>query len=255
MALSVNETILIRVVFRDWEDDDDGFGDPIDPDTVEVTVYSGADFDVVETTATAIQEDVGIYYYEFSSLVAGNFKVEFVGTFSDGSTNSVASTIAVDTEVTETYLGYNYEVVFISDFDLLLVDPEEFAFIYPEVDLVDIAILVQKYSLEVQSIFGVLDEYPLSAYEYIRAATECALSRSYGFGQTGEDFTLGDLSISNTTGKTPATRAGAKTPCELAAALRQEMMRTARGMKAVVTGVNYKRKIPSRHLKHAERGF
>lgn len=258
MALNTGETITIRVVFRDWEDDEDGFGSPIDPDTVEVNIYSGAEFETLETTQPAVKEDVGIYSYDFKSMSAGTFKVEFVGTFSDGSISKAGNEITVGSEGEKTFLGANQELVFLSDLSPLLVDPEELQLFYTEATLLEIAELIHRFSVEVQNLFGVLDEYPFVVYEYIRAAVECALFRTYGIGLAGvgEDFTLGDLSVSNNTKtRTGVTRGDAGTPCELAAAIRQEMARNARGMKAVVTGVNYKRKIPSRHLKHAERGF
>lgn len=256
MSFSIGDSVSAKVVFRDWDPSSNSFGDPIDPDTVDVTLYDS--LGAVVFTEPAVREDVGVYSYEYVANTVGVFDLEFLGTFNDGSVSRVSSKVAVETQIDLVYLGSNFEFSFLTDIDPLLVDPEEFELIYPDATRIEVAELVHRFSKEVKNIYGSL-EIPQIAYDYIRAAVECSLYRTYdlGFAGTGTAYALGDLSVSQTPygNRNTVTRGNATTPCELAAALRADMMRTRTNMKAVTTGKNFRNPMPKRKLRHAERHF
>lgn len=157
----------------------------------------------------------------------------------------------------ETTLATSVTVEFLGALTPFYLNPDEFISLYGGLTTLEVAEVILRFSAEVEDWFKG-DEPPLVAYDYIRAAVECALSRTYeGYGGgEGETLTLGDLSVSNTStssrGRGGNDRFGASTPCEMAAVLRNEMRRLARGagIRTVVAGSNYKSPIPQRQLKN-----
>jgi len=250
--LIVGDTVRIQVTFRDWSST--GNGDIIDPDTVSVDIL---DQDLVRTPeieeATKVEE--GVYYFDWTPLDTGVFYVEFVGTFGDGTQSVVQEQFEV-TKVSEpsssqgTNLIEDQELVFATVLDPLFADPEEFRVHYVDATTVEIMELVHRYSLEVQKIFKGR-EPSLTAYEYIRAAVLCALSRIYDYaGGDATSLTLGDLKVSHQMyPRNKITRANAANWCELAAALRQDMIRGEAGMKAANKGTKFPDPMPKRHLR------
>lgn len=144
------------------------------------------------------------------------------------------------------------ELLFATMVDPLYVDPEEFRVYYTEANDVEIMELVHRFSNEVEYHFKGEDP-TFIAIEYIRAAVLCALARIYDYSGGGDEsgLTLGDLKVtsSSAVSRGGITRANAATWCELAAALRGEMLRVISNMKAVVKGTRYKNPMPERHLK------
>jgi len=57
------DTIRVAATFRDWSSD--GTGALIDPDTVEVTVFDADDWSVVTGPIGAVNESVGVWYYDW----------------------------------------------------------------------------------------------------------------------------------------------------------------------------------------------
>lgn len=255
----IGDTIRIQVTFRDWSSV--GNGDIIDPDIVTVDILD-EDFVRTPEIEEAVKVEDGVYYYDWTPLNAGVFYIEFIGTFNDGQTSVVrerfeVSKVASGPSPSGVSLGEDQEFVFATILTPLYVDPEELLHFYPESNNVEVMELISRYSREVAKILG-LDmsdpepDVPFLALEYIRAAVLCALSRihDYTFGGDASSLSLGDLKISNQSyPRDRINRANAASWCELAAILREELMRGEAGIKAVVKGTNYTNPMPKRKLK------
>lgn len=204
-----------------------------------------------------------IVYIKFPSLDATPvYDVSGHDYFEDGYKYRIRLLASIQSEETATpsseSLGAAQEIVFATDATPLYVDPSEFIDYYSDLTLVEALELVHIRSVEVKKFFdGNDDDLPFIAYEYIRAAVHCALARRYDYSVGGgqESLTLGDLKISRQAPQSGRiNRGNAGTPCELAAILRDELVRIGGArMRSVVTGSNYKNPMPKRHLKNAER--
>jgi hypothetical protein len=111
------------------------------------------------------------------------------------------------------------------------LDPESLLAYFPDASLLEIGEIIYNYSTEVKAIYNLLDaedgsNLSFTVLEYIKAATACELSRTYGLGGDDEmSLTLGDLSITNKSiPRNRVTRDNATTWCQIAAALRKEML-------------------------------
>jgi hypothetical protein len=129
-------------------------------------------------------------------------------------------------------------IIFAPDVEPLYLNPEELRAYFPEAPLLEIGEYIHHFSIEVKNIYSYNDhitgeDLPFVASEYIKAATACALSRTYSYG--GDDdisVQLGDLTV--TTRNLPRneiTRGNATTWCQIAAALRKEMLAGKTGPK------------------------
>lgn len=259
----VNDTVRIQVTFRDWSSI--GNGDIVDPDSVTVDIL---DEDLVRTPAveTATKVENGVYFFDWTPLTAGVFYIEFVGDFGSDQTSVVREKFTVEQVASapgqnSVNLTEDQELVFATILSPLYIDIDEMHPFYPEASNVEVMELINRYSLEVANILSLDIEDPevvppFIALEYIRAAVQCALSRIYDYGAGGMEgsLTLGDLSISSKSyPRNVINRANAMTPCELAAALRLELLRTEAPMRAVVKGTNFKNPMPKRHLRNRYR--
>jgi hypothetical protein len=156
----------------------------------------------------------------------------------------------------------DYELVFTSGTEArLFIDPIEVIDLFPEAPAVDVFELVRFYSVEMEDIFHFAPEDPIppDIQEYVKAATACALMRVYNFGGGGGagdvSFRLGDLQVDNNRSNTaPVNRLNAGNWCELAAALREEILRTGpgAGLRAVVKGSNFPNPMPCRIIRPKE---
>jgi hypothetical protein len=159
-------------------------------------------------------------------------------------------------------LREEYELIFTSGTTArLYVDPAELQILFPDAPYVEIFELVRMFSLEMKEAFNytATSEIPLDVQEYIKAATACALTRLYDIGGTGGPgdltFRLGDLSVESPSQvRNEVTRANASNWCELAAVLREELLRTSSGagMRAIVKGSNYPNPMPCRVIRHKD---
>jgi hypothetical protein len=165
-------------------------------------------------------------------------------------------------------LNEDFELVFSSGSESrLFLDVSEFTSLFPDASEMEIYELIHMYSTEMAELLdiGPGDEVPLDVQEYVKAAVACALTRLYNLsglgGTAGMDvsFQLGDLQVSRrsstgTNGRGSVTRATAQGWCELAAVLREELLRTrtGAGMRAIVRGSNHVNPMPSRHIRHKE---
>ena len=101
-------------------------------------------------------------------------------------------------------------------------------------------------------IFNYLDSedgsgLSFTAMEYIKASACCELSRTYGFGGDDElSIKLADLSITNRSNpRNSVNRGNATTWCQIAAALRKEIVTAKVGMRSVTPKGLPSQKIPT----------
>jgi hypothetical protein len=150
-------------------------------------------------------------------------------------------------------LGADVIISFSSGFSPLLVDPESIAVYVDDVSNLEIAQLVHRFSLEVVRLFG-NGPYPEAVYDYIIAATLCALSRKYeGFGASSSaGFSLGDLQIRDQESGSK-NRGDATSWCEMAELLRQELRTAKGGLMSARKAGNRPTPVPSRIFKKTTR--
>lgn len=228
----VNDTVRIRVKFVDT---DPTTGEQVDiyPVAVNVKIYDSDNTELISDTATSLSPSV--FYYDYIASAADTYSVKFTGTLSSGNTVVVQQKLYVSSleeEFRPTVILKNEEVIaFAPDVTPLYVDPEALLPFFPDASLLEIGEIIHGYSLEVKALYNLLDEedgsgLSFTVLEYIKAATACELSRTYGFGGDDEvSIRLGDLSVMNRSiPRTRVTRDNATTWCQIAASLRKEML-------------------------------
>ncbi len=253
----VNDSTRITVTFRNWNSTT-STGSVVDPTTV-----AGAILDedaVVLSSFTPTRSSTGVYYYVWTPTTVGTYTIRFTGTYSDGSTDVVQEDFIVyetstsATTVTQT-LGEDQYLWLMTELSPIYIDPEEISAIFPDASLVEINEYLFIASAEVDELLDGADMTTL-AYDYVKAATLCALSKIYDLADSDlSSFTLGDLSVTTRAfPKSRVTRANSSSWCELAAALREEIIKKWRrsGMKAIVKGDAYPNPIPPRPLERKE---
>lgn len=252
-TIFVGTTSRIKASFYGF--DADGNSVLVDPDidvTVEVRLSNA-----VVSTAIATRLSIGVFFYDWTPNVIGNFTIVFAT-----EVNGIPRTIEVQFEVidssgvsTTQNLGEDTIVTFMPYPDPMFVDIDQLALLFPAAEPAEIAELIFDFTNEVIELTGLSTPTPLMR-EYVAAATACALSRIYddlGLADQ-EDFQLGDLHITQRRqpkNKVP-TRATATTWCELAGVLRLELGYSKSPMKTYVKGANVIIPMPSRQLKHQE---
>jgi hypothetical protein len=132
-------------------------------------------------------------------------------------------------------------ISFAADLNPLYLDPEELIAIFPDATLLEIGELIHHYSSEIKEMYAIQDDninpvLPFTVLEYIKAASACELSRTYGFGGDDElSLKLADLEITNRSQpRSVATRSNATTWCQIAASLRREILAKRVSMRGVV---------------------
>jgi hypothetical protein len=233
----INDTVRVTVKFVNI---DTVTGDPVEisPTSVSVTVKDGSNS--VVTTASATQLSSSVWYYDFIPTEADTYSVEFLGVVPSTGNILVQQKIYVSS-LTEDYkptviLGADETITFAGAILPLYLDPELLVSFFPDASLLEIAEIIHSYSLEVKSLFKLNDDEDGSnlafiVLEYIKAATACELTRTYGLGGDDEvSLRLGDLTITNRNlPRNAITRDNATTWCQVAAALRKEMLANKAG--------------------------
>lgn len=151
-------------------------------------------------------------------------------------------------------LGSDETIGFAPDIEPLYLDPESILIYYPDSTLLEIGEIIHAYSHEVNQMFGiatveanvdvqenvmtVLANNGVSTFsiiEYIRASVLCQLTKIYGFGGDDElSLELADFKITNRNSpKNNVTRSNATTWCQIAAALRKEILSKRVGARGV----------------------
>jgi hypothetical protein len=240
-SVLVNDTVRIKVKFVDINSST-GQQVEVSPSAVLVVIKNINDSIIVNTTATSITSSE--YYYDFTPADPGQYEVIFTGVLADSTQIIVKQNLYVsdaDVDYRPSVTLRSEEVVtFAPDIDPLYIDPEEILSFFPDASLLEIGELVHHYSLEVKSIFNLQDiddgsELNFTIQEYIKAAACCELSRTYGFGGDDElSLKLADLSITNRSQpRNSVNRGNATTWCQIAAALRKEMLASKVGPSAI----------------------
>lgn len=234
----INDTVRIKVKFVDI-DPLTGGQIPVSPISVQVTITKSNNIDLI-TNAPATAINSSEYYYDFTPIIADTYKITFVGLLSGGASITVNQQLYVSTSADEykpaITLKADEIVVFAADFDPLYINPEQIRLYFPEASLLEIGELIHYHSLEVYKIYG-FNESTLSSslnyisLEYIEAAVCCDLSRTFNYGGGDEiSIQLGDLNvISRNSPRNTINRANAVTWCQIAAALRKEMVAAKTG--------------------------
>jgi len=184
------------------------------------------------------------YYYDFTPLIADQYLVTFSGTTADASQIIVKQVLYVSDPDSQyrpsVTLKSDETITFAADVSPLYIDPEEILSYFPDASLLEVGELVHHYSLELKEVFNYLDSedgssLSFSAAEYIKASACCELSRTYGFGGDDElSIKLADLSITNRSNpRNSVNRGNATTWCQIAAALRKEVLTARVGMRGV----------------------
>lgn len=228
----VNDTVRIKVRFVDT---DPITGELVDiyPVTVVVKIFNSDNQQLVDTSA--VQLTSSIFYYDYVPSLADTYNVKFVGTLPSGNTVVVQQKLYVSSleeDYKPTIILKSEEIVtFAPDVDPLYLDPEALIPYFPDASLLEIGEIIHDYSNEVKALYNLLDEedgsnLSFTVLEYIKAATACELSRTYGFGGGDEvSVKLGDLAIMNrSVPRNKVTRDNATTWCQIAASLRKEML-------------------------------
>ena len=121
----------------------------------------------------------------------------------------------------------------------MYLDPESIQSFFPDASLLEIGEIVHGFSHEINLIYDIdftdldpmftIEKSGASTFtilEYIKAATCCELSRTYGFGGDDElSLQLSDFKITNRSlPRQSVNRGNATTWCQIAAALRKEII-------------------------------
>lgn len=235
----VNDKIRIKVKFVDVNNAT-GQQILVSPTSVLVSIYRSDNTNIVSTSATALNSSE--YYYDFTPTIADTYKIVFVGNIPGGTSITVNQQLYVSTSTDEykpaITLKTDEIVTFAPDVDPIYLNPEEMQAYFPEATLLEIGEIIHFHSMEVRDIYGFNDSYSSSninytSLEYIKAATACDLSRTYSYG--GDDdvsVQLGDLTVTaRNLPRTNISRGNAVTWCQIAAALRKEMLAGITGAK------------------------
>jgi len=242
----VNDTVRIKVHFVDINSTTNEQVD-VNPVSVIVRIYNSSDQQVISTFGTSLTSST--FYYDYKPSSAGEYRIQFLGTLSDGTLISVeqqlyVSTSTVDYKPTVT-LRATETIYFAADVVPLYVDPEILLPFFPEASVLQVGEIIHYYSKEVSEIYTSYSNEIINngsalnftAQEYIKSATACELSRTYGYGGGDDEVSvrLGDLEVRNRNSpRTLVTRANAVTWCQIATALRSEMITRKVGAKGVI---------------------
>ena len=251
---ALGNTLNIYATFRD---DTSAL---IDPDSIETDVLDSAGNSTSGATPTTPERvSLGKYKLPWTPDEVGSFTVVITGHFS-GEDDVVLSQLFVITEDNEDSTAPSLDedviILFSAGFDPLYLDPELISIYADEASYIEIAQIINKFSIEVKTLFPNGDHPPV-ALDYIQAATLCTLSRIHeGVGSSNySGFTLGDLQVMNTTtsgSKTGTNRGNIVSWCELAELLRKELRNAKGGIVSAVKAGAWGTPIPSRRLTRAE---
>jgi len=239
-SVLVNDTVRIKVKFVDVNNVT-GAQILVSPTSVLVTILKSDSTQIVVTAATSLTSSE--YYYDFKPTVADTYKIIFLGVLANGTSITVNQQLYVSTPGDEykpvIKLKSDKVINFSADVDPIYLNPEEMKAYFPEATLLEIGEIIHFHSVEVKNIYNFHDgSNPASninytSLEYIKAATACDLSRTYSYG--GDDdvsVQLGDLTVTaRNLPRTNISRGNAVTWCQIAAALRKEMLSGVTGAK------------------------
>jgi len=228
----VSDTVRITVKFKDI----DANGNEVELSPVtnpQVVIKNSSQAIVVSDTSSQISSS--IFYFDYTPTIADTYTVKFTGVLANSNTVVVEQRLYVSSTVEEyqpTIILKNDETItFAADVTPLYIDPDQLLPYFPDASALEIGEIIHNQCIEIKSIYKLLDSDDGSslsfiAQEYIKAASACELSRTYGYGGDDEvSLQLGDLHVTNKTiPRNKVTRDNATTWCQIAAALRKEML-------------------------------
>ena len=232
----VDDSVKLTVKFKDIDSNGNEVPVSINSISLEIKMSDSTLLSVDQNQIISISTSE--FYYIFTPTIADTYTIKFIGTYYAGLT---AKQILVEqklyvSSITEEYqptiiLGSDETITFAAGINPLYIDPESLLPFFPDASLLEIAEVIYNYSLEIKDIYSLEDSedgtnLSFNVLEYIKAATACELSRTYGFGGDDEmSLSLGDLTITNRSlPRTSITRDNATSWCQVAAALRKEML-------------------------------
>lgn len=233
----INDTVRVTVRFININQ---VTGEPVEvePTSVTVVVKDSNNSTVVSSAATSLTSS--IWYYDFTASEPDTYNVQFTGLV-PGSGSIIVQQKLYVSSLTEDYkptviLASDETITFSGEIVPLYLDPEILLPLFPDATLLEIAEVIHSYSLEVKDLFKLNDDENGSGLsfvvlEYIKAASACELTRTYGLGGDDEvSLNLGDLTITNRNlPRNAITRDNATTWCQVSAALRKEMLANKAG--------------------------
>lgn len=233
----INDTVRVTVRFININQ---VTGEPIEvePTSVTVVVKDSNNSTIVSSAATSLTSS--IWYYDFTASEPDTYNVQFTGLV-PGSGSIIVQQKLYVSSLTEDYkptviLASDETITFSGEIVPLYLDPEILLPLFPDATLLEIAEVIHSYSLEVKDLFKLNDDEDGSGLsfvvlEYIKAASACELTRTYGLGGDDEvSLNLGDLTITNRNlPRNAITRDNATTWCQVSAALRKEMLANKAG--------------------------
>ena len=247
ITLFPNEQVRLTSTLVDFNPDT-GVEVPVDPNNVTGKIYTynaGSGTYVQTSTFTPVESYPGSFYYDWTPTAVGKYRIDFIAIVNIDVTITDTRVFFVGDINTTTTIGLNSSAntwMFLSALEPLYVNPDEItSYYYKEGDPVEIALLIHRYSKQVEALLGEdpLTEVTPMIHDYILAATMCDLSRIYysdgglgGFtaGQS-DTFRLGDLQVTKETSSGSGSNSefyaakygNAQTWCELAAWLKDEL--------------------------------
>jgi hypothetical protein len=237
----------------------------LDPATVTGALYKYSETTnvyVLQSVLTPIvQQSIGIYYYDWTPVEDGKFKLIFTGTLPGATPSQVTNerTFYIGTAEPTITLGETVEYNFLGELTPLYLDPSVVKTFYSDVDFVEATEIIYRISLEIQDWFGENVEITSQIEEYILASVMCELSKIHYFGggiggfTTASEYMLGDLQVKRGAGTSNSRnslyRGNAANWCELASLLRDELMWSRNNMKSVVRGSAWDNPMPERKLR------
>jgi hypothetical protein len=269
-VLYVGNSYRITVSFTTW-DDDTQTSSAKDPDTITYTEYVDS-VSVANIVSTGIPTANGIatYYYDYNPTTTGNYFIVFDATFTGSDDEQVTyefeivedGTSSSKTSVFDTLI--EDEILEVSSgVDPLYSNPENLSKMFPEASLIEISEYMNFASLEVLEILDTnstdttFADLPFVAIEYVEASAACQLSKIYEDGGNEMSVRLGDLSVSNPNAGGASryiNRGNANSPCQMAAALRKELLQEStkfgpnRGPKAFRRSDRHANPMPDRTI-------
>lgn len=264
--IRVGEVIRVSVRFVNYDAGLNNEDVLIDPTTTTLDIYKLiSDAFVLQSSGlTPIQSSTGEYYYDWTPVDNGCYRLLFIGTF-DGATPSTVENprdFFVGTAGPSVTLGTTVEYKFLAELEPMYLDPERILDFFPDADIVDVTEIIYRLSAELEDWFGSNPTITALMEEYIIASVMCELSKVYsldgglnGFGSV-DNFTLGDLTVNKGLGTSSSFgslfRGNVNNWCELAALLRNDLLSKGARMKTYVKGSKNENPIPSRRLRRFE---
>lgn len=270
MAVFVGSPVRVSVTFRALVNNVSTVVDPVSV-VVNILDSTGA----ILFSDTPVKDGFGIYHYDWTPSATGPYTMQFVGTFSDSTTDTVSSNFVAETytsqpfDVSSNTLEQDQYLTFMVDPTPFYIDPEAVQSVFPEASLIQISELIYDASQEALDFFTdtgapgpqtqvITPNIQTTIEDFVMATVCCNLMRIYAIGGMNDitEVSLGDLTVNtrNNIKEHGINRASASTWCELAGVIRDELyaLSNRSGMKAILKGSKYHNPMPKRQIRTQE---